>query len=434
MVPVMTQADIAHLAHRDVVVRSIDRAVGRLLECGDDPLALSLSLWVVRSHDLVLVNGDALAAWASTWVVRILVDGQVGRRKDIEIASAALAAVAMQGSDALTDRETAVREGIKRTISAELDRRVVPFGSAAYAAILLLAAHLFAVDEPRLPDALRSVTDLYERALSGGRAFGLGFVVSLLTAMGDTRRADDLACRARVALDDLRTGYEDQIYLMQALWVITTVTGDDDLIDMSAHLLARSPGLAYIGQGTETIDPAGEETTVIPVSHLYRAMLLDVILRTEQVANKRAATVLDERYRGRRAVTTPAFGAYLVPIVLVWVAVGGPLVAWRNAAEHFWIDQQFTAMSVWGALLYSLDVALFTLLVPCTGAVIGALWDVLIRAHTESDRRLQDVVWPRLLGAIVQWKLLFAVALVVSVVGGFALPGLTHILHRQSGP
>ncbi len=430
----MTRADIAHLAHRDVVVRSIDRAVGRLLDGGDDPLALSLSLWVVRSHDLVLVNGDALAAWASAWVVRILVDGQVGRRKDIEIASAALAAISLQGSDVLADRETAVRKGLKRAINDEIDRRGVPFGSAAYAAIFLLAVRLFAVDEPRLPDALRSVADLYERALSGGRAFGLGFVVSLLRGMGDTGRADDLACRARVALGDPRTGYEDQIYLVQALWVAKTVTGDDDLVDMSARLLVGSPGLAYIGQGAEDIDPAGEENTVIPVSHLYRAMLLDVILRTEQVANKRAATVLDERYRGRRAVTMAAFGAYLVPVVLVWFAVGDPLVVWRNAAEHFWIDQQFMAMSVWGALLYSLDVAILTLLIPCTGAVIGALWDVLIRAHTESDRRLQDVVWPRLLGAIVQWKLLFAIAFVVSVVVGFALPGLAHILHRLSAP
>lgn len=110
----MTRGDMAYLAHRDDVVRSVDRAVDRLLTDGNDPFSLALYLWVARIHGIVLVNGDGLAAWASTWVERSLVDGHVGRRKDTEVASAALAAMALRGIDALADIDAAVRAGIER--------------------------------------------------------------------------------------------------------------------------------------------------------------------------------------------------------------------------------------------------------------------------------------------------------------------------------
>lgn len=320
-------------------------------------------------------------------------------------------------------------------VDAELDRHAVPFGSAAYGVILLLAARLFNVAESRLPDAARAVADLYERALVGGRAFGMGFAVSLLREIGEVTRVEDLAQRARVALDDPRTGYEDQVYLMQALWAAEPITGNGDgkLAEFSERILGASPGLLYIGRGTEDIAPVGDEETTIPISDLYRAMLLDIVLRVEQVADTRAVAVFNERYRGRRGVTTAAFGFYLVLIALVWLVVGGPLVAWYNVAEHFWIEQQFGAMSVWGVFLYSLDIALFTLLLPCTRAVVGALWDVLIRTHVESDRQVQDVVWSRLSKAAAQWKIVVAVAFVVSVLAAFVPPGLTHVLHLMRG-
>ncbi len=428
----MMQVDALHRLHRDDVIRSVDSMVGHLLTHGNDTLALALYFWVARSYGLVLVNGDDLAAWARAYVKGVFVDRRIGRQRDTEIASAALAAIALQDTDALAGLEGAVCEGISTMTRDEISRHSVPFNSAAYGSILLLAARTFQVTALDLSGCGDAIADLYDHAVLGGRAFGMGFAVDFLHKINENGRVEDVTRRARAALNDPRIGYEDQLYLLQALWVAQPVTGDIDLVDLSERVLERSPGLLYIGHGNEDISPTSRDDMAMPISHLYRAMLLYNLLRVEQVALIRSAELFNERYRGNRAIITAAFAAYLFPIILVWCVVVTPLVAARDAADRFWLQQQFGAMSVVGALLYSLDLAFLTLLVPCTWTVVGDLWSVLVRAHVESDRRLKDVVATHLSHTIMQWKGWFALAFLVNVLSGFAPSGLAHILHTMT--
>lgn len=74
------------------------------------------------------------------------------------------------------------------------------------------------------------------------------------------------------------------------------------------------------------------------------------------MAQVRSVEVFNEHYRGNRSITMAAFVVYLLPIVVVWCVVAAPLVALPNAAERFWIEQQFGVMSVRGALLFSIDL------------------------------------------------------------------------------
>jgi hypothetical protein len=144
MVPLDDEVDATVL---DGLVQSTDRAITRLLTEGDDPLALASYLWVVRTRGIVPINGARLVAWGVAWCRTIFADGRIGRRRDEDVASAALAAMALNGTDALVELHDSIRTGLERVVGRELDRRTIPFGWPAYSAIVLLAAHAFGVDE-----------------------------------------------------------------------------------------------------------------------------------------------------------------------------------------------------------------------------------------------------------------------------------------------
>lgn len=432
MVPLIAPNASTALTRRDDIVRSADRAVGRLLRNESDPLALALYLRVMRDHDLVLINGDRLVAWAATWVRRILVDGHIGRRRDMDIASAALAATGLHGTDTFASLESGVRERLGRVVSDELDVRPVPFRSAPYGAIVLYAISFFGIKEPRVASVADALTTLYDSAFASGRMFGIGFVIRLLSTLGRVERIKALAERARHALDDPRTGYEDRVYLLEALWAAAPVIGTNGIADLSELIVPASPGLLYIDQGVEEVTPAEDDWVAITVSDLYRAELLDVVLHTEKAASARILDRLDERYRGRRVVTVSAFGFYFLIIVMLWVALLVPLIVAWPMAHRYWIDQQFGSLSAWGASLYALDIAVITIAVPCTKSLLTGLWNVLVRSQVESDRRVRDLFWRSLADTITQWNVWFVGAIVVAIIVSVGFPGLVHLAHLFS--
>jgi hypothetical protein len=312
-------------------------------------------------------------------------------------------------------------------VGRELDRRTIPFGWPAYSAIVLLAAHAFGVDDERFPAAAHETAAAYQRSIMGGHALGVTFVIALLEQFGAAEQRVTLLEWVRQAVDAPRTGYEDHAYLLQALWTAQG-SGHDLLRVLSVRTLMASPALAYVGTGTEDVPPAGDGSVVVTVSHLYRAALLDVLARAREGAAGRAEAQLDARYRGHWVITTAAFFGMGTLILLVGTVLLWPLVSLAGAAHEYFVEANYRAMPPWQGWLYIGDSLLIFLLVLCVVGAVPPVWSLLIRSHVESDRRLREVVIPRLRTAIVLWLTLVLTGFLISAWAGVLAPGVRHLL------
>src|SRR5207249_1342854 len=116
----------------------------------------------------------ALVAWGESWVRRVLVEGEVGRRRDEEIAAAALAGAAILGSGGFSEAERgAVRARLAHHVAGEARPRRPPFGAASFGAALLLGSASAHADDERTRAAIAAVVDAYEARLPTGAAAGV---------------------------------------------------------------------------------------------------------------------------------------------------------------------------------------------------------------------------------------------------------------------
>lgn len=409
------------------VTDSVDSAVQRLLIDESDPLALAVYLWTLQDHDIQLVNGDGLANWGLLQVRRVLIDGQIGRRKDEDVAVAALAAVALKRTGILADVVGDVAEGLRRLLAAEMDHHLIPFRRPSYAIILLLAARAFDVDEPYPSTAQVAVADAFIGAIPGGRLFGLGFVVALLRGGDYGEVLASLDARAQDGLMSPATEYEDQLYLAQALLLLRHGSaGEDDAVRLAERVLIQSPIWSYIMTGVEEVYPAGDGTIAVPVSHLYRAALLDVALRVEEHAAARTQAQQDARYRGRGLVGMAAFGFVAVVLAAVWAVLGHSMIPIAGATRRYWLLNDYHALSVPAALLSLSGAVFITFLAPFTLVTLWTAWTLLARARIESDRRILEVMSRRTWTLLKWWAIAVALAILLNLATGQLGPGLQH--------
>src|SRR5712692_10390974 len=95
------------------------------------------------------------------------------------------------------------------------------------------------------------------------------------------------------------------------------------------------PVWPYLMVGTEEIPSAGDGQATVSISHLYRSILLDVILRFQRSINIQAKVVLEAKYRGRYIVRTCAFGFEVILVGAVWLLFAWALVPSYDAARRY---------------------------------------------------------------------------------------------------
>lgn len=404
-------------AKADQIRQSVDIAVRDLLVSDADPFALAIYFWTAQCHDLSLVNGNRLAAWGAGWAHRVLVERDIGRRADEAIASAALAAAAAAKRSSSIDTAN-IMAGLRDLLSAELSARDIPFNNPAYAAALLVAAQIVDVEEPRIGKAAMAVASSFAETISHGRAFGIGFAVRLLQETDDAAdRFVSLDDPVRQALTNPQMGYEDQIYLVQALTQMDrSATLPESTVEFAEHVLASSPIWSYVMVGFENVEPAGDGRTEVPVSHLSRAGLLDVTLQLLADAAKREEARQDARYRGR--VANGVFASLGVTSVLMvpWLVLGWGMVPSIDGARRYWLRNDYNAMTPEAALLFLVGFLMAMFLAMLTVVVIWTLWSLLIRSAVESDRRLFEVLGRRVWTMSKIW--LTAAMLLVGIANG----------------
>ena len=414
------------------MLQSVDLAIRNLLRETEDPLALATYLWTLQQHKLLSINSDSLVAWGMSWIRRIVIDEKIGRRRDDEVASAALVIISLVETPALDNSKDEIREKFKRLLSAELDRSLVPFRRPSYAAILILAAHLLDIDEPRISDAITEVANAFIESIPGGRLYGLAINAQLILNSLSSDYLKKLEESITLALRDPGISYEDQIYLLQAIWRIK----EDEIVNkgvltITEQSLLKSPVWTYLMHGMEDIPSAGDGKAIINVSHLYRAALLDVVIRFEkQIALERDA-VFHSRYRGKRSIGISAFGFYILLLTILWLSLGYLMLPRIKSAKSFWLHNDYNAMSTLSAFLFLLGLLSFTYLVVITPVIVFTLYSTLVRQSIASDKRIRELVWERAWKVSKAWAIVILIAVVINIFAAVILPGIQHLLNNK---
>lgn len=417
----------SHFERQERLVQSIDLALRDLLRTGDDPLALALYLWIVRAHKLSLIHSDDLARWGTVWISQVLVEGKVTRRKDEQITSAVLAYTALAETKGFSTREGDIRETVQQIVAGILDQGTIPYNRPSYAAILLWAAALLNVQDPRIGERAQTIVSAFREALSGGKVFGIGFVVQLLQHLQKRELLLLLEQSVASALDDPRTNYEDQLYLLHARWLLESEPGpSQQLIELTKQLVYNSPIWPYLMAGTEEIPAAGDGNAPVGISHLYRALLLDVLLMYQHAVEVQATRFIAENHRGRHIVRLSAFGFGIVLEVLAWLGVAMALVPSFDVAKRYWLLHEYTAMTSHSALLYLLCVLLATLLLFVTPVFTWTWASLLLHSKVESDRQIAGVLGRRVFKVFWLWLSLIALGVLINFVIGVFQPAFQH--------
>lgn len=265
------------LDRMDRLYQSVDFAIRDLLESSENPLALASYLWAFRENKLTSINGDKLTRWGINWARHVFVEGNVSRRKDDDYASAGLAIASLSATEELSANEIELRAGLKEILSDEFRHRTIPFKRTSYAAIILLAAQTIAIEDRHIQESAIRVTQEFKTAIQSGRLFGLAYNAQLALHTVDEDLRSEFEHAALSRLHNSGTAYDDQIYLLQALWQLGPRTIDQqEFLLLNQELITKAPAWKYLMNGTEDVAPAGDGKVTLALSHLHRAALLDV--------------------------------------------------------------------------------------------------------------------------------------------------------------
>jgi hypothetical protein len=414
----------------DRLHQSVDVAIQDALVDHENPLALSFYLWVIKKNRHSVVNLGNLTSWGMAQVNRVFIDRHIGRRRDEEVASASLAAIALGESPEFAPFREGVRAGIESLLREEIEvGNLIPLKRAPYGILLLAAAQATGIDQAHWQPAVERTVATVLEALPGGRLFGLVFAAQLVRSLNDQKLAASLENVATDILAGDGIDFEDQAYVLQALWQLREGTKPgESLMSVTEHLLKKVPVWQYLMNGDEHLPPAGDGRAVIYISHLYRAALLDVVLQYQARFTSRRAEQLDERYRAHPSLNRAAFGFYVLSLLLLWSVTGYYLVTRADDARRYWILAEFAPMTPFAAVFYLAVVLLATYVLIVTFMVMPTMYSVLVKWRIGSDQRIRDLVRPRLWKATKLWFAVIVIAVLLDVMTNLIAPTVKHLL------
>lgn len=418
---------ISPFAQSERLRQSIDIAIRRQLSLEDDPLALALYLWVAERHKVAFINSSGLVSWGVSWLRRVFIEHRIGQRRDEEIASASLAAIALIDSPLFQRIRDEVCSGVSELLSEEISRSLIPFRRPSYGVIFLLAAHKLGVDQPPIRRAARAIAQAYRESLPGGRLFGISFCVQLLQESGDQESLSDLEKPLLKAITDPRLGFEDHIYACQAVQQLRRENdSDDEMVKLIDDVVSKSPAHMYLMVGMEDMPPAGDEHVSVTVSHLYRASLLDVAIANRARILKQQELQVIARYQGSRLIGWSAFAFPTVLILGAWVILLYKIIPHLRAGVRFWFRGDDSAMPFSSALILLGAVLLLLYLMPAGAIIIRTLYSVLIRANVQSDQWIKDKLMPKLWTVTKWWAGAIVFAVILGVIVNIISPRFEH--------
>lgn len=417
----------------DSLRQSVDLNIRDLIADRDMPLPLATYLWCVRRHEVSLVNGDMLARWGIDWIRHIFITRDIGPREDEAVSAAALAAIALRGATELRELEAAVRLGLAHFLSTALDLSLVAFRRPAYAALLLLAAVAYDVQEPRLQDAIHATADAFIRTIPGGRLFGVGFLMELLVQTCDETRRTSLYTALRSMVTNTSTQYEDRVYALHALWLNEAPAAGqshhpEGITQLVERELDGSPAWPFVMSGDETVLPEGGSADRVTLSPLYRAMLLDLGLDVQEEAEARSEARMDALYRGDRDVLVSAFALWSLLLLVPTLALFVVVIEQLGPMYRFFILHDFRGAQNASVLTFTAILVILGFLAPFAMLTLVRLWRLMIIRAIQSDQRAWEIARKSALDVFKVWRYAVVGTILLGLVGSFLYPALAHIL------
>jgi len=411
------------------ILQSADIAIRNLLAKNEDPLALSTYLWILQRNKLSLINGDGLIRWGVAWIHRVFIEGQIGRRKDEEIASACLAVISLVSSRALLDLQDKIRNELALLLATELDQRSIPFRRSNYAVLVLLAACLLDVKETRITNSAAAITNDYIDGIQGGRLYGLVFCVQLLQELHNETLLGELEKSICDALLDLSIGHEDRVYLVNALYQLK----NDEYLSEDVHhaigqIVNQSPTWMYLMVGTENVAPEGDGDVGVSISHLHRATLLNVAAHYHSATIKRHESQINAKYQQRRGVNLSAFGFYLLLQIAIWGVL--LLILGQNAqdAKRYLLLNEYDAMSKESAIFYLGCILFATYFAPLSFVLTRTLYRMLVKSNAYGDQHIREILAPRIWRITKVWLGFITITLLAGLFINLISPTIQQLL------
>lgn len=423
-----------NLERSDRIIQSVDIAIGRLLTTLDDPIALASYLLTICEHKHALLNKNGLVQWGIAWVRQVLIEGKIGQRRDEEIASACLAALALDKSSNLPSVKNALKTDLPALLKIEAGKNKIPLRRWIYAVMVLLAAQPYISEDKEFNEIVDRTARDCINAVKGGRLFGLSLIVRLLKLTHKTELLRELDSRIRLYLNDPGVSYEDQLYLAQALWEMQEDKSSTAL-EYTSNILTTSPVWQYLMNGLENLPPMEEEQGIAPLSHLTRAALLDLVLHYQRLAMVHFNAQIDERYRGRAGVNIPAFGFFVLIFLIPFYFLLPPLIQNARPAARYWLVNETSVMPDQFALYYlGAATITFYLLILFLG-MMPTLYSVFLKSQIGSGERVRGILLKKFI-PITKWYwvtvMIFGVILAVG--GNLGVESVRHNLKNILSP
>ncbi len=421
-----------YIERADRLNQSVDYAIRDLLNGHSDPLSLAFYLYVFTKHNISSINADKLADWGIAWIRKVFLDGEIGKRRDEEIASAALAVISLNENSSFKVIKNEVLENFHKVLSKEIKSDKIPFRSAPYGSIVLLAANSLLIVDSNIEQLSHKVGKSFLDTIIGGRDFGLIFGINLLLQVKDLESATNIKELAVTSLNKPNTTYEDQIYLLQGLWIFNSESSPDfNLMEVTEHVLKKSPVWQYLMNGIEDISPAGDGQAIIHVSHLLRASLVDVLNNYQVNLEKFNHRKFDARYGVRAGVSWSAFGFYILVLLIMWGGLLYPLIKYSNEAFHYWILNEFASMPKTGAALYLfLGVNLLVYLAILTFRIVPTLYKIFVKSQLGSDQRIKELLLVQFKSSTKIWIAFIVIEILIALFTNIIVPSIQDMLGK----
>jgi hypothetical protein len=410
----------------DQLLHTSDLAIRNLLNDPIDPMAMAAYLWVYIQRKPAITSGDQLVHWGTAWVRRIILEGKVSRRRDEDISSAALVVASLINIPSFLGIKAEVTRKVEQLIAHELERALIPFRQPSYGTIVLLTAHMLGINNPKFKDATLAINRIYTDSIHTGRSFGFSFAAKLIEATANKDSIKELVDKIESALIDPATSYEDQVYLLQALWELRSHTSSARLLENTESLISRIPSWTYHSTQVRGLIEAGEELAA-PESHLYRASLLDIITQYQGRSALYEGEKFQARYSGRRGIGFLAFG-FLALVSSLLIGSLGIYIYWqKTAARHFWISGEYAAMASSSALLYLASVLLISYLLLIAPVILWKTFSLLVVSSIQSDQKLKDILLRPVIKVSLAWFTIIFLGIVVGIITGILTQGVQHM-------
>lgn len=358
-----------------------------------DPLSLAIYLHFLNKHDRVGINKANLVNWARSFSHQVIVERKITKKRDTEIAAAVLLTAELQADKGVRKKKIEeFQENIPDLLSNEIDKDGLFFGNLTLSAIILYALKILQLSDNQEDVVLKSLLKRYTNTKTFTHLLGLVFLVKILLIKRNIGATEEIVELAKERLGNHQIDYDDNLYLVAALWDYYKSTDKANLIKMKGvaeRTIKHTPILISDIVNKGDISDVSPGIPARKISRLYKAVFFDFLESYKKSKEELEGEELDQRYRGNYGFkwflifATPFIVS--LPAYIIWIFFKNKL----KDGIVFWVFKNISFS--WPTIAINSALLLFcgyTIVFGIT-AFLSTFNSVIIR-KIESERRVLD--------------------------------------------